>query len=195
MRDVGLAVLAEVRPVGVDDGRGVVVDPGRLLVLLVHRRDDDHAGLLGEILHPLGRRAVGDELGVAVVLGVLDLAEVRPVEELLEQDDLGALLGRLVRPLLVLLDHRFLVAGPAGLDERATDDSRHGPHHLVSRYGRDGGERVHRGLTGRWRLVRLGLGSAAHVVLGELAAAPVLVEAAHEDVRELAVDRLRSSVR
>ena len=99
--------------------------PERLLVLLVHRRHDDHAGLLGEVLHPLGRRAVGDQLGVAVVAGVLDLAEVRPVEQLLEQDELGTLLGGLVGSLLVLLDHRFLVAGPAGLDERAADGSGH----------------------------------------------------------------------
>ena len=132
VRDVGLAVLAQVRPVGVDDRGGVVVDARGLLVLLVHRGDDDHAGLLGEVLHPLRGRTVGDELGVAVVLGVLDLAEIRSVEQLLEQDELGALLGSLVGPLLVLLDHRFLVAGPARLDERAADGSGHIARHLNS---------------------------------------------------------------
>ena len=43
MRDVGLAVLAEVLAVGVDDGGGVVVDAGRLVVLFVHRHDQHHA--------------------------------------------------------------------------------------------------------------------------------------------------------
>ena len=83
-----------------------------------------------EVLHPLRRRAVGDQLGVAVVLGVLDLAEIRSVEQLLEEDELGALLSCLVGPLLVLLDHRFLVAGPARLDERAADGSGHVARHL-----------------------------------------------------------------
>ena len=41
---------------------------------------------------------------------------------------------------------------------------------------------------GGGRLVRLGLGPAAHVVLGELAAAALGVEPADEDVRELPVD-------
>ena len=97
-------------------------------VLLVHRGDHDHAGLLGEGLHPLGGRAVRDVLRVGVVLGILHLAEVGPVEQLLEQDDLGTLLRRLVGVLLVLLDHRLLVAGPGGLDQGATD----GPGHLRS---------------------------------------------------------------
>src|SRR4026208_1633802 len=48
VRDVGLAVLAQVRAVRVDHGGRVVVDARGLRVLLVHRRHDDHAGLLGE---------------------------------------------------------------------------------------------------------------------------------------------------
>src|SRR5437879_806114 len=39
VRDMRLAVLAEVGPVGIDHGRGVVVDARGLLVLLVHRHD------------------------------------------------------------------------------------------------------------------------------------------------------------
>src|SRR2546423_1772712 len=129
--DVGLAVRAQVRAVGVDDGGRVVVDAGGLGVFLVHRHDEDHPGLLREVLHPLRRGAVGDVLRVAVVLRVLDLAEVRPVEELLEEHHLGALLRRLVGVLLVLLDHRFLVARPAGLEERAPNDARHPCPHLA----------------------------------------------------------------
>ena len=117
--------------VGVDHGRGVVVDPGRVAVLLVHRHHEDHAQLLGQGLHPLGGRAVGDELGVAVVLRILDLAEVGAVEELLEEHHLGALLRRLVGVALVLLDHRLLVAGPARLQERTSDVTGHGSSFLV----------------------------------------------------------------
>ena len=94
VRDVRLAVLAQVLAVGVDHRRRVVVDARGLRVLLVHRDDEDHARLLGEVLHPLRGRAVRDQLGVAVVLGVLDLAEVRAVEQLLEEHHLRALLRR-----------------------------------------------------------------------------------------------------
>ena len=126
--DVRLAVLAQVRAVAVDDRGGVVVEPVDPLVLLVHRDDEDHAGLPREVLHPLRRRAVRDALGVGVVLPVLDLAEVGTVEELLEEHELGALLRRLVGVALVLLDHRLLVAGPGRLQERASDDTGHRGH-------------------------------------------------------------------
>ena len=115
VRDMRLAVLAEVGPVGIDHGRGVVVDARGLVVLLVHRHHEDHARLLRQILHPLGGRAVRDVLGVRVVLGILDLAEVGPVEELLEEHHLGALPGAILRGLFVLLDHRLLVACPGRL--------------------------------------------------------------------------------
>ena len=64
-------------------------------------------------------------LGVGEVLGILHLAEVGAVEELLEAHHLGALLGRLARVLLVLVDHRLLVAGPIGLQQGRADGSRH----------------------------------------------------------------------
>ena len=122
LRDVGLAVLAEVLAVGVDHRRGVVEHAG--LLLLVHRQDHHHAELGGERLEPLGGRA-RDRLGVRVELRVLDLAEVRAVEQLLEADHLRALRGGLARVLLVGLDHRLLVAGPARLDQRGADVSGH----------------------------------------------------------------------
>jgi hypothetical protein len=120
---VRLAVLAEVAPVGVDDRGRVVEDAG--LLLLVHRQHHHHAQLGGERLEALGGRP-RDRLGVRVVLLVLDLAEVRAVEELLEADHLRALGGGLAGVLLVSLDHRFLVAGPGGLDERRADEACHG---------------------------------------------------------------------
>src|SRR4030095_10866345 len=48
MRDVVLAILAEVRAVGIDHGGGVVVDPGA--IFLVQRDDDHHLVLLCSLL-------------------------------------------------------------------------------------------------------------------------------------------------
>ena len=69
---------------------------------------------------------VGDGFGPAVVRGVLDLAEVGGVEDLLEADDPRALGGGPPGVLLVLGDHRLRVAGPAGLHQRGTYDLAHG---------------------------------------------------------------------
>src|SRR6266566_4269306 len=90
VRQVGLAVLAEVAAVGVEHGRGVVEHPG--LLLLVHGQDRDHVELAGQRGEPLGGRP-GHRLGQRVPVGVLHLAEVRPVEQLLEADRLRALRG------------------------------------------------------------------------------------------------------
>ena len=115
VRDVRFSVFAEVFPVCIDDRGGVVVDAD--LVFLVHRYDQHHRVLLGELLHELRRRTVGNFLRVAVVLGVLHLAEIRTVEELLQAHDLRALLRGVGDVFSVPLDHRVLVAGPGALDE------------------------------------------------------------------------------
>src|SRR6266545_371477 len=125
LRDVVFAVLAEVAPIGVDEGRGVVEHAG--LLLFVHRQYEDHPELGGEPLEAL-RGGPRDRLGVLVVRGVLDLAEVRAIEQLLEADDLGALSRRLAGVLLVGLDHRLLVTRPRRLDERRT----HGAGHVAT---------------------------------------------------------------
>ena len=125
LRDVLLAVLAEVGAVGVDDGRRVVVQPG--LLDLVHREHEHHPELLGHRLEPLRRRPVGDRLGVPVVLGVLHLAEVRAVEQLLEAHHLCPLSGGLPGRVLVLVDHRFLVARPIGLQQGGFHGGPHAP--------------------------------------------------------------------
>ena len=83
--------------------------------------------LLGQRAEPLRGRAVGDLLGVVVVLRVLHLAEVRPVEQLLEADHLGALGLGVVGGLLVLVEHRLLRSGPVGLQQCCADDACHGP--------------------------------------------------------------------
>ena len=80
-------------------------------------------GQRGESLHD---RSVG-RLGVVVVLGVLGDAEVGPVEQLLEADHLGALRRRVAGELLVLVQHRGLVAGPGGLGDGGTNDSHGNP--------------------------------------------------------------------
>ncbi len=118
-----LAVLAEVGAVGVDHGGRVVEDAG--LLLLVHRQHEDDVQFPGERLEALDDRTVGDPLGVLVERRVLDLAEVRSVEQLLEAQDLSALGGRVADRLLVDLDHRFLVAGPGRLEDGGTDHWAH----------------------------------------------------------------------
>src|SRR6266508_1802394 len=123
LRDVLLAVLAAVRPVGVDHRGGVVVDTG--LLLLVHRDDEDDAVLARHVLHQLRGRPVRDRLGVRVVVRALHLAEVRPVEQLLQAHHLRALRGGGADRGDSVLDHGFLVAGPLLLHQTGANDLRH----------------------------------------------------------------------
>ena len=123
LRDVVLAVLAQVAAVGVDHRRGVVVDAG--LLLLVYRHDEHDAVLPGQVLHELGRRAVRDRLGIGVVVRVLDLAEVRPVEQLLQAHHLRPGRRRGLDVIDRRADHRFLVARPALLDQSGPDNFGH----------------------------------------------------------------------
>ena len=60
LRDVRLAIFAEVLAVGVDHGGGVVVHAGH--GFLVDRHDHDHAVLLRVLLHEPRRVAVGHAL-------------------------------------------------------------------------------------------------------------------------------------
>ncbi len=118
-----LAVLAEEGAVGVDHGRGVVVEA--VLLDLEDGDDDHHAGLARELLHTTHGRPVGHRLGPAVVLGFLDLTEIGGVEHLLEPDDLRALAGRLAGVFLVFRHHGLGVAGPGGLDQSGAYDVGH----------------------------------------------------------------------
>ena len=123
MRDVRLAVLAEVRPVPFDDCRGVVEEA--VVFFLEDRHDQHHLRLLGEVHHRLRRLTVGDQLSDSEVLVILDLAEVRTVEEFLEAQHFGALLSRLTCVVGVLLDHGVDVSGPLRLDDRRPYDVCH----------------------------------------------------------------------
>jgi hypothetical protein len=86
VRDVVLAVLAEILAVGVDDGGGVEVQARHLLFI---DRDHDHHLVLGrDLLHQLGGRSIGNALGQVVPANVLLGAEIRTVEKFLEAEHL-----------------------------------------------------------------------------------------------------------
>ena len=123
LRDVVLAILAEVAAVGIDDEGGVVKHAG--LLLLVDGDDEHQVQLAREPAHQLGRRSPRHCLGVGKVRRVLHLAEIRAVEELLEAEDLRSLGGCLARPFDAGVDHRLLLARPLALDERHTHHVRH----------------------------------------------------------------------
>ena len=132
VRDVVLAVLAEVRAVGVEDGRGVVVDAGRFFLVDGHHHG--HLVLPGQVLHQPDGGTVGYLLGEVVPARVLLRGEVRTVEQLLEAQHLHAAPARLVDHAHVLGDHGLAHVGQAGLvgredvaglDESGADDTRH----------------------------------------------------------------------
>ncbi|KAG1647452.1 CTP pyrophosphohydrolase [Nymphon striatum] len=118
LRNVGLSVFAEVAAVGIDDCGGVVEDTR--LFLFVHRQHEHHAQLGSQGLETFCGRPIGNRLGVAVELRVLDLAEVRPIKQLLETHDLCALGGRLAHVLLMQVNHGVFVASPGRLNDRCS---------------------------------------------------------------------------
>src|SRR2546428_443468 len=128
---VALPVLAEVGAVGVDDGRGVVVEAGH--VLLVDRNDHDHAMLAGERLHERDGGTLGNVLDHGVPPDALLGGEVRSVEQLLETHDLDVPPGRLLdhrdvlvdEPLLQVVERRRSVLAHRSLDEPSPHDARH----------------------------------------------------------------------
>ena len=131
MGQVALPVLAKVGAVGVDDGRGVVVEAGH--VLLVDRNDHDHAMLASDRLHERDGRTLGNVLDHGVPPDTLLGREVRPVEQLLETHDLDVPTGRLLdqrdvlvdEPLLQVVERRRRVLAHRSLDEPSPHDARH----------------------------------------------------------------------
>ena len=87
VRDVVLAVFAEIRAVGIVDGGGVVVD-ARLLPF-VDRHDNRHAVSAGLLSHQVGGRPWHRFCDIMPV-SVLGRAEVRPVEDFLQPQNLHA---------------------------------------------------------------------------------------------------------
>ncbi len=108
VRDVALAVDAQQRAVGIDDGDGV---EARAPGLLEEADRQNHRQLLGDLLEMLDRGVVLHAGGQLQILGVGLLAEVGRFEQLLDQDHLGALGGRFANQFLGLGDVRLAVPG------------------------------------------------------------------------------------
>ena len=132
VRDVVLAVLAQVAAVGVDDCGGVVVDAG--LLTLVDGHDHRHLVLARVGRHRFGGRA-GHGLGQVVPVRVLRRTEVGPVEHFLQAEDLHATTAGLLderdvrgnRGVAHLGDrHRWIGDGRGRLNQAAADVSGHG---------------------------------------------------------------------
>jgi len=105
MRNMGLAILAEIASVGVDDRGGIVIDPGHCL--LVDRDHDHHLVLPGEVLHEPDRRPVRNALGRRIPFRVLARTEIGLVEHLLQAQHLHARLTGLVDQGNMRLQHRL----------------------------------------------------------------------------------------
>src|SRR5882762_8022016 len=132
MRNVVLAVFAEIAAVGVDDCGGVEVDAGHLD--LVHWDDEHHLMFFRELLHQRDRGAVRDAFGQFIPASLLFGAEVGAVEKLLQAEDLHLFLCGIGDQALVLGDHflfdfgeRELFRRPLtlGLNQAAANDTGH----------------------------------------------------------------------
>src|SRR5206468_4938171 len=91
MRNVVLAVFAEVTAVGVDDRGSVEVNAGHFH--FVNGDDEDHLVLFGEFLHQRDGGSIGDAFGQFVPASLLLGAKVRAIEEFLQAEDLHFFLG------------------------------------------------------------------------------------------------------
>src|SRR5437773_4611779 len=107
VRNVVLAILAEIGPVSIDYGSGVVVDAGNLF--FVDWDDDYHAVLLRRFLHQLDGRPVGNFFDGFVPAHLLLSAKVRRRKYFLHAQDLHALFGR-------VFDHRQMLFNVQALD-------------------------------------------------------------------------------
>src|SRR5690606_23787533 len=108
VRDVTLAVDAQQRAVGIDDGDGVEAGaPGQL-----EEADRQHHGqLLGDLLEMQDRRVFLYRGGQLQIFGVGLLAEVGRLEQFLDQDHLGTFAGGFADKLFGLGDVRLAIPG------------------------------------------------------------------------------------
>src|SRR5687767_4140039 len=102
VRNVVLAIFAEILTVGVDHRRSVVVNAGDLL--LVNRNDNHHAVYLGNFLHQPHGWTIRNSFHSFIPSRLLFGTEVRRGENFLHADDLHALLRRLLEKLQVFFD-------------------------------------------------------------------------------------------
>src|SRR6266478_3708925 len=103
VRNVVLAIFAEIAAVGVDHRGGIVVHAGHFHFVDGH--DEHHLVFLRQLLHARDRGAVGDALGQLVPAGLLFGAKVGAIEKFLEAEDLHFLLGSVGDQPFVLGDH------------------------------------------------------------------------------------------
>src|SRR5207237_9366933 len=77
MWDVRYAILPEIRTIGPDHRRGIVINA--FLLDLINRHDDDEMVLTRRLLHESNRRTVRNTLGKVIPAGLLFGAEIRSV--------------------------------------------------------------------------------------------------------------------
>src|SRR5580692_5492664 len=106
MRDMVLAIFAEILSVGVKDGRGVEIHTCHFH--FVDRHVERHAIFFRELLHARRGRTAGYRLGQAIPFLFLLRAEIGAVEKLLQAENLHFSFGGIGDELLVLGDHLFL---------------------------------------------------------------------------------------
>src|SRR5579863_1466341 len=132
VRDMVLAILAQIAPVSVDHRRGVEINSGHLF--FVNRNHNHHAMFSCDFLHHAYRRAIGNALGEFVPARILFRTKIRAVEKLLQAQDLCFLSRCLFDQLQVLVDHRLSdlwkrtlgAERIAGLNQGTAHVSRHG---------------------------------------------------------------------
>ncbi len=123
VRDVALAVDAKQPAVGIDDGDGVeACPPGQL----EEADRQHHLQFGGELLEMLDRRVLLHRGRQLQVLRIGLLAEVRGLEQLLDQDDLRALGGGLAHQPVGIGDVGLAIPGTGHLGGGYGNDSGHG---------------------------------------------------------------------
>ncbi len=123
VRDMTLAVDAEHLAVSIDDGDRVEARPPRQLEE-AHRQH--HLQFSRYFLEMLNGRILLYGSGQLQIFRVRLLAEIRSLEELLNQDDLCALGGCLADQLLGVGDVRFAIPGTGHLGGGDRNDTGHG---------------------------------------------------------------------
>ena len=110
LRDVGLAIAAEKRAVGIMNHGGIVVEAGS--AGFEERGDEDDAQFLGQFAETIRDRA-GNGVCEVEEGRVFDGAEVGRLEELLGDHDVGPVRGRLTNQRFVMI-HRLRLVGEGG---------------------------------------------------------------------------------
>src|SRR6185503_19354554 len=106
VRNVVLAILAEILSIRVDHRGSVVIDPSEFL--FVDRHDDNHAVFLRDVLHQSHSWTIGDAFDGFIPARLLFGTKIRSRKDLLHADYLHLLLRRILNELQVFLDIQTL---------------------------------------------------------------------------------------